>query len=117
VSRRIVKSSKRKGFSPLFLRRCSFLINASGRRRRRGKNASVSSDFADHAFAPENSNLIDKKVSRRTGKQSKPNRFSPFFFVSLLLCNERERVAEAAGQTSVFELRYNRLRVGPGNRN
>ena len=63
----------------------------------------------------KNSNLIEKKVSRRTGKSSTRNRFSPFFLSSLLLCNKRERAAEAAGQKSVCELRYHRSRVGPGN--
>jgi hypothetical protein len=62
----------------------------------------------------KNSNLIDKKVSRRIEKLSTRNRFLPFF-PSLLLCNKRERAAEAAGQELVCELRYHRSRVGPRN--
>ncbi len=52
VSRRTVKSSKRNGLSPFFLRRCSFLINSSGWWQRRGENGSVSRDITDGGLAP-----------------------------------------------------------------
>jgi hypothetical protein len=71
--------------------------------------------YCDSRVRTKNSNLIEKKVSRRTEKSSTRNCFSQFFLSSLLLCNKRERAAEAAGQKSVCELRYHRFRVGPGN--
>ena len=45
------------------------------------------------------------------------NTFSPFLFAARFLTEERNPVVSAAGQKSVFELRYNGSRDRPENSN
>jgi hypothetical protein len=79
VSKKTVKPSKPNRFSPFFLHRRFVLINASGTRRLRGQKCVCELRYLRTCDRPKNSNLIEKMVSKKSVKPSKPNRFSPFF--------------------------------------
>ena len=69
-----------------------------------GQKSSCGLRYHGSRDSPKNSNLIEKKVSKKNVKSSKHKRFSPFFFVALLCGNKRERAPVAAGQKSVCGL-------------
>jgi hypothetical protein len=66
--------------------------------------------------SPENSKLIEKKVSEKDVKSSKHKRFSPCF-ASPLFYKQREWTEAASGQKSVCGLRYHGSRDSPENSN
>jgi hypothetical protein len=97
VSKRNEKSSKINQFSPFFFASPLCFNKREWAAAAAGQKHVCELRYPRSCDRPENSNSIEKMVSRSNGKSSKLNRFSPLFFASPLCFNKLERSAAAAG--------------------
>jgi hypothetical protein len=113
VSEKDVKSSKHNGFSPFFFASPLCCNERERAMAAAGQNSVSGLRYHGSRVGPENCNLIERMVCRRSEKIVNTQSFLALLLALLLLFNKRERKAAAAGRKLVCGRRFHNRALAP----